>query len=77
MYVPNSGMSVAAFILALIIPWIGLIFAYVARNEIRRSGGRVGGHGLVKAALIIGWICLVLQFWALLILIALIGSSLT
>lgn len=76
-YLPNTGMSVAALICALVIPWIGLILAYVARNDIRRSGGRLGGEGLVKAALIIGWICLVLQLWVLVILVAIVGSSLS
>jgi len=35
---------------------VGVILGYVARNQIRESGGAVGGEGLAKAGLIIGWV---------------------
>jgi hypothetical protein len=42
------------------IPLLGSIVAvitgYMARNEIRASGGTVGGEGLATAGLILGWI---------------------
>ena len=35
---------------------IGLILGYMARNQIRSSGGQQGGGGLATAAIVIGWI---------------------
>jgi hypothetical protein len=34
---------------------LAIIFARMARNEIERSQGRVGGDGLAKAGSILGW----------------------
>jgi len=59
---------------------IGLILGYMARNQIRDSGGTIGGDGLAKAGIIIGWIgvaltvlgvCVVLLAW-----VGVIGGSL-
>ena len=59
---------------------IGLILGYMARNQIRDSGGTIGGEGLAKAGIILGWIgvalavlgvCLVILVW-----VGLIGGSL-
>jgi hypothetical protein len=35
---------------------IGVILGYMARKEIQESRGAVGGEGLAKAGIIIGWI---------------------
>jgi hypothetical protein len=35
---------------------VALVTGYMARNEIRASGGTVGGGGLATAGLILGWI---------------------
>jgi hypothetical protein len=35
---------------------IGLILGYMARNRINESGGTIGGAGLAKAGIILGWI---------------------
>jgi hypothetical protein len=39
---------------------LGVIFGFVARSQIRRSGGRQGGDGLAIAGIIVGfaWIAL-------------------
>jgi hypothetical protein len=51
-----SGLSVAAFVVSLFLPFIGLFMGYAARNEIRNSNGTKGGNGLASAAIAIGWI---------------------
>lgn len=61
---PNSGMAVASLIASILgltlIPTIGsvlgLILGYMARNRIRDSAGTMGGEGLAKAGIILGWI---------------------
>ncbi|TET53991.1 MAG: DUF4190 domain-containing protein [Anaerolineales bacterium] len=35
---------------------VGLILGYMARNQIRESGGRMGGEGLAKGGIILGWV---------------------
>jgi uncharacterized membrane protein len=35
---------------------IGVILGYMARKEIRESHGAMGGEGMAKAGIIIGWI---------------------
>lgn len=35
---------------------VGLILGYMARKQIRQSGGWMGGEGLAKAGIILGWI---------------------
>ena len=55
-----------------ILPFIGAIVAIItgnsAKKEIANSGGTVGGEGMAKAGVILGWVGLIL--WA----IALCGS---
>ena len=61
---PSSGMAIASLIASILgvtlFPTIGsiigLILGYMARNQIRDSGGTVGGDGLARAGIIIGWI---------------------
>ena len=51
-----SGTAVAALVLAFFFPVVGLILGYVAKNEIRNSGGTKGGDGMATAAIALGWI---------------------
>ena len=53
---PASGTAVAALVLAFFFPIVGLILGYVAKNEIRNSGGTKGGDGMATAAIALGWI---------------------
>jgi uncharacterized membrane protein len=55
-------MAVAALIVSFFISLVGLILGYVARKEIRASNGSLSGDGLALAAIIIGWIGVVLGF---------------
>ena len=60
----NSGLAIGSLIASILgltlFPTIGsiigLILGYMARNQIRDSGGTMGGEGLAKAGIIIGWI---------------------
>jgi Domain of unknown function (DUF4190) len=56
---PTNGMAVAALVLGAVwLFWIGsvlaLVFGYVARSQIRRTGE--GGDGLAVAGIVLGWV---------------------
>jgi hypothetical protein len=62
--VPNSTAAVVSLIFGIlcwvpILPVIGAIVAviagHMARNEIRAANGRIGGAGMAKAGLILGY----------------------
>ncbi len=58
---------------------VALITGYIAKNEIEKSNGRVGGKGLANAGLILGWVGIGLSVLAfcltILIVIGVIGGS--
>jgi len=58
---------------------VAIITGYVAKNEIEKNNGSVGGLGLAKAGLILGWVGIglsVLTFClTILIAIGVIGGS--
>lgn len=54
--VQTSSLAIVAFVLVWLITPVGLILGYVARSEIRNSGGTKSGEGLASAAIILGWI---------------------
>jgi len=49
-----SGTAIAAFVFAFLVWPVGIILAYVAQNQIRRTGD--GGGGLARAALFVGYL---------------------
>lgn len=56
---PTNGLAIASLVLSIL--WLGgvgsilaIIFGFVARRQIRRSGGPQGGDGLALAGLLIG-----------------------
>lgn len=58
-----NGLAIAAFVLAIVgvcspIAILGLILGYVAKSQIKRRNN--SGEGLAAAAIIIGWISIVL-----------------
>jgi hypothetical protein len=61
---PNSSMAIVSLIAGILgitfFPFLGSIIAlitgYMARREIRESGGALGGEGLSTAGLVLGWI---------------------
>jgi hypothetical protein len=56
----NNGLAIASLVCAcagfFIIPGIlGVIFGFIARSQIRQSGGIQGGDGLALAGIIVGF----------------------
>jgi hypothetical protein len=54
-------MAIASMVLGILwLYWIGsilaLIFGYVAKSKIDRSGGRESGRGMAIAGIVLGWI---------------------
>lgn len=57
----TNGLAIASLVLGIIwLWWIGsilaLIFGYIAKGQIDRSGGRESGRGLAIAGIVLGWI---------------------
>jgi len=89
---PNSGLAIGSLIASILgltfVPTIGsivgVILGYMARRQIEESGGAVGGEGLAKAGIVIGWIgvgltvlgiCIVVFFFVLVPLLGVGGAS--
>lgn len=69
-----SGLAVAAFVVSLFLPFIGLFMGYAARNEIRSSNGTKGGNGFASAAIAIGWIFTILGIILIAVYVAYFAS---
>lgn len=73
----TNGLAVASLVLGIIwMFWVGsilaVIFGYVGKGQIDRSGGTQSGRGLAVAGIVLGWIGV--GFLALTILLAIIGA---
>ena len=68
-------LGIVGLVLCPILPSIlALVFGYMARGEIRRSGGQLGGSGVALAGLILGWVGI--GIWVLIFLaVAAVGSG--
>lgn len=72
----TNGLAIASLVCScvgfvLFVPaLLGIIFGFVARSQIRQSGGTQGGDGLAIAGIIVGfaWI-------ALLVMVAIVNAS--
>jgi hypothetical protein len=57
----NNGLAIASLVCAcagflFIVPGVlGIIFGFIARSQIRQSGGAQGGDGLALAGIIVGF----------------------
>ena len=77
----TNGFSVAALVLGILwIYWIGsilaLVFGYVAKSQIDKSGGRETGRGMAIAGIVLGWVGVgILLLILLLVLVGSIGSA--
>jgi hypothetical protein len=62
--VPNSSMAIVSLVMGIlgwtILPTLGSIVAiitgHMAKNEIRKSNGTLGGDGMATAGLILGYV---------------------
>jgi hypothetical protein len=83
---PNSGLAIASLVLGILgwvfLPILGhalaVIFGHMAKNEIKNSGGQLGGEGMATAGLVLGYSGLGIACLAtiLTILLPLFGISL-
>lgn len=64
-------MAIAALILAFVFYPLGIVFAHIARGQIKRT--REGGRGLATAALIIGYLQLAVTVGVILVAALLVG----
>jgi hypothetical protein len=87
---PTSGLAVVSLIASIggltVLPTvgsvIGLILGYIAKRQIEESMGRMGGEGLARGGIIIGWVgiglaVLLACFFLLLVLLGGAGILLT
>ena len=66
-------LGICGFVVCpLICSILAIVFANKAYAEIDRSGGRIGGHGMAQAGLILGWIGVGLCVLGILFFVALI-----
>jgi uncharacterized membrane protein len=80
---PTSGMATASMAVGIasffVFPLIGhilaIIFGYIARNEIRNSGGRVGGSNYATAGIILGFVGIGLSVLIIILAIVLIVTT--
>jgi hypothetical protein len=67
-------LGIVGLVLCPILPSIlALVFGYMARGEIRRAGGQLGGAGIALTGLILGWVGVGL--WSLLFLIVVAAGA--
>jgi hypothetical protein len=60
----NSGLAIGSLVASILgltfVPFVGsiagLIMGYMAKRQIEESAGTLGGEGLAKAGIIIGWV---------------------
>jgi hypothetical protein len=57
----TNGFAIAALVLGIVwIYWIGsilaLVFGYIAKNQIDKSGGAQSGRGMAIAGIVLGWV---------------------
>lgn len=57
----TNGFAIASLVLGLV--WLmgvgsilALVFGYIAKSQIDRSGGRQTGRGLAVAGIVLGWV---------------------
>lgn len=66
----TSGFAIASLIFGIIGGvLLALIFGYVAMNQIKKSPGTLGGHGLAVTGVVLGWA------WLGIIIIAVASNS--
>jgi Domain of unknown function (DUF4190) len=75
----NNGLAIASLVCSIaglcccgIGGVLGVIFGFVARGQIKRSGGAEQGSGLALAGIIVGFVCIAIG--AVLLLLFLIGA---
>ncbi|MCA1726692.1 MAG: DUF4190 domain-containing protein, partial [Actinobacteria bacterium] len=57
----TNGLAITSLVLGIVWIWgigsvLALVFGYMGRNQIDRSGGTQGGRGLAIAGIVLGWV---------------------
>jgi hypothetical protein len=73
----TNGMAVASLVLGILwLGWVGsilaVVFGYVGKSQIDRSGGAEGGRGMAVAGIVLGWVGI--GTLALVIVLGIIGA---
>lgn len=76
----TNGLAIASFVLALCWLWglgaiLGLVFGYMGKSQIDRSGGVQGGGGLAIAGIVLGWIGIAISIVLTIALISAVGDT--
>jgi hypothetical protein len=69
----TNGMAIASFVLGLLgVSVLGITFGFIARGQIRRSGGWERGSGLALAGIILGfvWLAISIAFTVVVLVLA-------
>lgn len=69
---PTNGTAIAALVFAFLFAPVGIILGHVARGQIKRSGE--GGKGLATAALIIGYVFVVIPLLIFVVFFLIFGA---
>lgn len=80
---PTSGLAIGSLVASILgltlVPTIGsivgVILGYMAKRQIAESGGTVGGEGMAKAGIIIGWVGIGLTVLGICAFIAIFGGA--
>lgn len=56
----TSGLAIAGFVCAFLCSILGLILSIMAKSEIAKSNGRLGGEGLATAGIVISIVGMVI-----------------
>ncbi len=75
----TNGFAVASLVLGILwLYWVGsilaLVFGYVAKGQIDRSGGAQGGRGLAIAGIVLGWVGVATLLLAVVFLVGVRGA---
>jgi len=77
MPVSTSGWAIASLICSLVgVQLLGIIFGFIALNEIKNSAGRIEGEGLAKAGIIIGFVFIGLGLLIVIVWFVVVGGLL-
>lgn len=77
----TNGLAIASLVLGIaglvfyacgVASILAVVFGFIARNQIDRSGETQGGRGMAIAGIIMGWIgiALLVIFWVVIIILA-------
>jgi Domain of unknown function (DUF4190) len=73
--IASLACSIGGFFVCGIGFILGVVFGYIAKNQIDQSGGTQQGRGMAIAGIIVGWIGIALGVIALVVVIAIAAAT--